>query len=565
MSKINPKKAYASEVFDGFGGIGIQNTLGGKGTLTMQNFRILPDGSIRKRCGWEAESYFDSTLRGHWSGELNGVSYRFVVAGSQVYRLIDGEQYHACSLSTDTGSVCFFTYCNNLYLLDGHTIRRFDPLKARFVAASGYVPLFGKNWNPETCGVMNEPLNLLNNRIRLHYQNLNGSLEFTLPFYVSSVDQVRLDTELTDEFIVFTTDDGFSVNRVAKSVEVCCTIMLDNENKARLNEAPFALSHNDGMRERLMLYGSEKNSLFFCAATVDEDSIGFSKAAYPDSDPLYFTSTGILPLGDSEHPITSVCSHGERFLAFHKDGAYSVSIAESGRNAEAYPLLHGMGCRAKNAIVRLDGDPVVINSNGVFTLHAPDSDPDDFTATALSDGISELSDREFADRAFTVEDRGHGELWFGAPNSPIYVFNTARRAWYTFNGINATNFFTHGDRVGACMYEYLSIFDESKTSDNGAPIVGIFKTGYLAFDHPEVSKRSLRLSLCADPGARAVVEVKSESGSAQTLLISERGGGIPVVWDRRLSIGRFRLLQVTVSDSLGVNSRYYRLALHANV
>ena len=283
------------------------------------------------------------------------------------------------------------------------------------------------------------------------------------------------------------------------------------------------------------------------------------------SDPLYFSHLSVLPLGDAEHPITSICRHRGRFLAFHKDGAYSVSVSKNGSTTEAYPLLKGMGCRATDAIVHLNGDPVVINASGVFALHAPTSDDDDFRFECLSASLPELCAEGFAEHAITAEDHVHGELWFATPDSTIYVFNIARRQWYTFQGIEPSLFLRNGDRIGFGKGRGLCFFDESLTTDDGAHIIAYFQTEFLAFGYPEVKKRALRFSLCADPSARATVDVSSENADLRFTLDSKKSVGFPTVFDRRLSIGRFNMLRITLNDSLGIKSRYYRLALFANV
>lgn len=564
MSKINPKKAYASEIFDGFNGIGADQTPRGRGMLSMRNFRILPDGSIQKRCGWRTLASLLSPMRGCWFGELNNQSLGFAVANSSIYRLNEIQKTKIGELSTYDGTVRFFTYGGILYLLDGDGILRYDANDDRFVTASGYVPLFGVDWHPLTLGAMNEPLNLLNDRVRLHYKNQIGATNFLLPFYVSSIDQVRLDGKVTNDFTISEEGNSFSVTKAATSVEVACTIQLYSETKQTLISSPCAFAYNDGIREQLLIYGSRSANLLFCATDVNENMIGASKAIYPDSDPLYFNSRGTLPLGDSAHPITSVCRHHDRFLAFHKDGAYSLSVTEGG-TAEAYPLLGGMGCRATDAILQLDGDPVVINSGGVFALHTPLSDRDDFTYEALSEALPELRSDSFTDLALTVADPAHGELWFAAPSSDIYVFNTTRRQWYVFRNVDPFFFFRYGDRVGFASNDVLGVFEDGLTADNGSPIVANIQTGYLSFGNPEVLKRTLRLSVCADAGCRATVDVSSEKKSLRFVLDGSSQRSFPVVFDQRLSIGRFRMLRLTINDSLGINSRYYRLALFANV
>ena len=569
MSKINPKHAYASEIFDGFGGIGSERLLGTKAMRSIRNFRILSDGSLKKRCGWHAPMIFDAPLRGYWYGALAGKSLCLAVAGSYLFRVVGNDETVGIgSLETQSGRVRFFAYGESLYLLDGNHLLRYDHESDTLVSASGYVPLYGRNWHPTELGEVNEPLNLLNNRIRLHYFNTAAATSFSLPFFVTSIDEVRLDGKKSTAYTLNATMDGFTVGSAAASVEVCCTIALESETRAQLISSPCALSDRVGSREHLMIYGSRAANRFFCAAEVTNNMYLASKVAYPDSDRLYFKQSGILLLGDGSHPITSVCRHEDRYLAFHKDGAYSVCFSEDSDAVSAYSLLYGMGCTATDAIRKLNGDPVIVNSAGIFLLHAPASERDAFTFTKLSDAISEHLSPQFAAKAITVEDRVHGELWFCDPTAsgaPIYVLQTATRQWYIFDGVEPTFFFEHGERIGFGRELYLCLFDEANTADSNGPIVASFQTGYLPFSHPEALKRALRVSLCADAKSRATLRVESAHRAKSFSVSTDREQLLPAVFDHRIAIGRFALLSVTLTDTYGVGSRYYRLALFANL
>ncbi len=569
MSKINPKKAYASEIFDGFGGIGSEGLLGTKAMRSIRNFRILPDGSLKKRYGWHAPMIFDAPLRGHWYGELAGRSLRLAVAGKYLFRLVgNDETVGVGALETQSGRVRFFAYGDALYLLDGSNLLRYDHESDSLAPACGYVPLYGRNWHPTELGDVHEPLNLLNNRIRLHYFNTAAATSFTLPFYTASIDEVRLNGKKTTDYTLNATMDSFTVGSVASSVEISCTIALPTETRTQLITSPCAFSDRMGNREHLMIYGSRAANRFFCAANVTNDMYAASRVAYPDSDRLYFKQSGILLLGDHTHPITSVCRHEDRYLAFHKDGAYSVCFSEESDAVSAYSLLYGMGCSATDAILRLNGDPVILNSAGIFLLHAPASERDAFTVTNLSDAISERLPAGFASNAITVEDRVHGELWFCDPTAdgaPIFVLQAATRQWCIFDGVEPTFFFRYGEQVGFGRELYLCLFDKANVSDSSGPIVASFQTGYLPFSYPEAVKRSLRISLTADAESRATLRVDGAHRTKAFSVSAEREHLLPAVFDRRLSIGRFRLLSLTLTDTYGIGSRYYRLALFANL
>jgi hypothetical protein len=138
MSKIKPKHAYAKAIFESFGGIPEGSPSSESALSELCNFRILPNGSLEKRCGWYAEITLPDTVRGMWQGTLEGRSLSFAVGGSKVYQIIGTSASEISSLTTSVGRVTFVPYRNRLYLLDGAEtyVLQLSPL--RFTVAVGY-------------------------------------------------------------------------------------------------------------------------------------------------------------------------------------------------------------------------------------------------------------------------------------------------------------------------------------------------------------------------------------------------------------------------------------------
>lgn len=571
MSKIKPKRAYAKEILDGFGGIGSDTPLGGNNASNMRNFRILPDGSLQKRNGWKLLLRFSYTVRGYWQGDLNGVAKSFAVSGSGIYRLENGSSVMIGNLPGSSGRVRFFKYREHLYLLDGASLLVYRESSGVFADPVGYAPLYGRNWHPSDRGTVNEPFNLLSNHLRVHYLNSTGSTVFSLPYYADSIDQVRVDGVLTDDYELLSPSNKFSIGEasVGGSVEVAFTVSMLSETRNRLLQCTRAYHEHQEDHEKLALYGSPNGNLLFSAAQVDDNMINASKAIYSDSDPLYFTNDTLLTLGDAEHPITSLYRNHGRVLAFHKAGAYSLSFATDGDTVESYPLLYGMGCTAIDAALYLDGDPVIVNTGGIFRLHSTSGDPDEFTVTCLSEKIAELKTESFAQNALVCEDTAHGELWFCDPTQTmeekVWVYQPLQKTWVVFDNIFPSFFFHDATDVGFAYKNTLCLFSESLTADNGQPFTAYYQTAHLGFSYPEEVKRALRLTLCASGGGNTIEIVAKTETRSKTISRQSNVSEAPELFDCRVPLGRFRFLQVTVRDTGSARSRIYRLALFANL
>ena len=234
MSKIKPKHAYAKAVFDRFEGIS-EGTPSEENALSeLCNFRILPNGSLEKRCGWYVYTSLPDTVRGVWQGTLEGTSFCFAVGGNKVYQVRNGNVNEISTLTTTTGRVTFISYRGRLYLLDGAEtyVLRMSPL--RFTVAIGYAPLYGRNWHPTDYGQPNEPFNLFSSRLRIHYFNTTSSTTFNLPYYASSIDKVRVDGVEVKNVGFSAPSDHFTIPTAGASVEVAFTVAMDSEIEATM-------------------------------------------------------------------------------------------------------------------------------------------------------------------------------------------------------------------------------------------------------------------------------------------------------------------------------------------
>ena len=91
MSKIKPKSADAQQILEGFAGLGGSNALCGSTATEMRNFRLLSDGTLEKRCGWQPMAAFYGEVRGVWQGTLGSAALTVIAAECSVYRMEDGK------------------------------------------------------------------------------------------------------------------------------------------------------------------------------------------------------------------------------------------------------------------------------------------------------------------------------------------------------------------------------------------------------------------------------------------------------------------------------------------
>ncbi len=562
MSKIKPRRAFAKEIFTSFGGIAPG------GADEMRNFRILSDGSIEKRCGMEAHFVMENNIRGVWQGTVNSASVCMLVCAKAVFCFQDGVARQIATLGTTYGKVYFFHYRSHLYLADGSLLYVYRTESNQFTEAKGYVPLYGSNWHPTALGEVNEPINLFTNRLRVNYFNSTATTSFKLPFYAASVENVLIDGVPDTGFSFTPSSDRVVTSRAGGTVDIFFTVSASTEHHTRLRVSRLAHCGQIDAREYVLLTtGKAGGRYVYCAANVTEAALLQSREAYADSDPLYFKSDGVLPVGDDDDPVTCFFPNRGRVLAFWRLGGAVITLSPKSDAVECYPLSLGMGCTAFGQALMLEGDPIVINEGGIFRLHANASSPDEFYPIALCEQMPFLQDQTFLTGAISIYDHAHGELWFRDPSDTeglVWVCHPERKQWYCFDGIPAYSFVNLDGHVGFINEKKVFLFDEELTTDDGAPIVALYKSAFLGFSSPESVKRSLRFTLCGF-GAEASLEFESERHSRNFVLFNTGNQEVPVCLDKRTRFGRFRHLRFCLRDTGTTRSRWSRLALYSNL
>lgn len=567
MPTIKPKRAAAREIFESFDRLGGARN-GSHGNARIQNLRILSDGSLEKRNGSVIKHSMRDKLRGFWQGTVEGISYSFTVAGSGIYR-VSGSTYTLCNhLTREAGRVQFVQYRGYLYLMDGEYLYVYEPNGNYFRMAQGYTPVVGRGWNPVTLGEWIEPLNLLNKRMQFSYLNTTAETVFKLPFYAESVDRVVADGREIFDYTFEEMTDRLTFPRPYIQVSVCITATFGEERTRPLHRTQHAFCDRIDDVERLILYGADVGNYLYVSAKVDQNQLNASLAVYDDSDPLYFPATLQLPVGDTAHPVRTIYRNHDRLIAMSERGTDVIYVDPIAETVSAYPLHRGVTCTAVLPDLKLPEGSLVINKSGIFFLNSAASDPDRPELTYISQDVDFWQRNDFIHRAIVTYNPTYNELWFACPNAQgeIWVYHLQKKQWYLFVGHDPTFFLDYGGSIGVAVDRNLYVFESTATTDAGKPIVAVLQTGYLDLGAPEHLKRSLRVSMLTEHCTALLLYLESEHTTAHfDWRPDDSDSNAPRSLDRRVGIGRFRLLRVRLFDDGISRLRIYRLALFANL
>lgn len=569
MSNIKPRHAFASEQFPSFEGLQTPTPFGKQGAANMRNFRILSDGSLQKRGGRTTLIAFSDELRGFWEGSLEGVRKCFGVAGARIFELFPEEGKKTLigyTLGTEK-EVGFFLYDGRLYLQDGQEITLYQSSTNTFENITPYIPQLGVNWHPTQGGDLLEAPNLLANRMRVGYYNSTGTDTFILPFYATTVDTVRVNNVEAD--FNFTENSNKVVLTEAAAtgatVEIAFCATVDSALQEQLHQCNRSFLFRNETQEMLLLYGASQGYRVFCSTPVTSEMLAYSRVFDTNSTALYITAQTALLLGDSDHPVTSMCRNHDRVLAMTDDMGYTVLFDDSGK-AACYPVLHGIGATSYRGLLRLENRLLCIDGSGVSRLSSTVGHPDDFTVERYPIECSSVFGTDFFRGASGYFDRTHGELWLWQPSDSagrVLVYRPDTEQSYAFDCMTAVWFADTSYGVILFGERNMQRMDDSLHQDDGSAITAYYQSGYLTFSHPEERKRALSLSVDVlfSYDSSLFVSLETERNSATELFSGN--GNTPLHFDRRIPLGRFRFLRFRLTHYTNSGCRIPSLALYA--
>lgn len=575
MATINPKTADGRESVTGFGGIADHAEQSAHAASDSWNFRILSDGSLEKRCGYLKRYAFPLPLRGLWEGVVNGESYFFAVAGNQVYLRAPGETTpHAIYvLTTSEGEVSLFLYNDRVYLMDGASLLRFQSGRQTFTVAQGYVPLYGYNWHPTELGAVNEPLNLLRPEIRIHYFNSNGSTTFNLPYTTQRIQRVAVNGTAITTYTFQPNTSSFSIPpaySTVGSVEVLATVDPIFVNRSSVLSGALASVFRTPHRETVLCYGGGAGYLVYRTTPVSDEMLNACNLAVSDGDPFYVAKNTAFAVGSSSHPVTALCQYEDRMLVMNDESAWTVHYPEADSNeVEILPVRAGLGCAARRGVTVAGKYPVAITPAGIARLKFSDADFEYCDVEILSAGLRERFDGQFLTHATLFWDPFHQELWVRDPNDSagsVWIYNPEREVWSRFRDIPARFFFPFEGKVGFADEDGVSYFDDTLVTDNGQEIGAQYVSHFLAAGDPRTPKRSLRVTLVAEGVGDPLTTTIGTGGRSREIRFDSSPESLdaPVCFDRRLAMGRFRLLQFTIRCVGMSRPRIYSYSIAAN-
>lgn len=267
-----------------------------EGSFRIENMRILADGAAAVREGFA----YRCTLPAAPRAMLGADEKRFyVIAGSGFY-LTDtetGESTLISEVNTSAGGAAIFRYGGRVYVLDGDDMWLYGD--GGLTPEAGYVPLYGRRWDPTACGSVNEAPNLMTRKIRINYRISEPPARLVTGIAAAAVESFELNGKpvTAADGVTWSLDgDGCRIGvtglKSDDSVTVCLTLAESALDRTLLASCTGAAVINDGKTARICCFGGTDPAEIFVSSPTS------CTAGGENADGLYFPVDGILKTGD---------------------------------------------------------------------------------------------------------------------------------------------------------------------------------------------------------------------------------------------------------------------------
>ena len=573
MSFFKTQNALAKVEFKGFGGIDKRDATGWRGKAAeIVNFRVLEDGTLKKRCGYRRVISMPSTVRAMLTGYFEGEFLGYVLSGDSLFKMdfSTGQTELVGSIGSSSGDASIFYYLGNIFIIDGKEI--YEVRDDGIMRSEGYVPLLGKDWGSNYPGDINEPLNLLNPRARISYVVSDPPTIFLATLYkVSSVEAVYLNGELLSSSDYYVDADFGTINvpglEVGDRVLVYLTFDSSLVNRERVIENTRAAVFGGVNNSRVFMWGGSKKNVMYSSAYISNADLRNSQAAYPDSGALYFPADYDFTVGDGRYDITAVSRHYDRLLIFTTGETWMADSEACG--IEYFPTMRinsENGCLSARGCSRSGNDPISVGRQKIMKWTSNTDMLEECNAYPISDAISELLPIGFFERAVVHEDKRNGEILFADPEDTecrIFAYGASGNRWYIYNGMTVNIFFDGPKSVGFASGKEIYLFDDHLTVDRPTGkdiriIEARFVSQPLDFGLSGRTKRLMMLGVEADLGGEEIdVRFDSDRNIQSGGRISGGSDQGTAFYSKRIPSDRFSKTSMTIESNSSAPQTIY--------
>ena len=574
MAKQSNQRPSYKTSYRGFEGVNLRKTHSGDESITLiENFRITDDKSLKKRCGFTKSCEAALPI---------STFFRTVIDGYETYYLLCHNLILMYTPHNDTitpifslnhfTSAYFFEYLGSIYLCTDQKIYEITS-NDRVVEFKPYIPLYGKDWPSSTPGEINEPINILSDKVIISYKFVTpshgylsiGDLNF------SSIDAIYRNGELlsTDAYYY---DEEYNLIALLEHEDndEFIAIISIRPDQATLTEREEVLKTKASSvfyelnNHSLLLWGNPSNNKIYYSKTVDSTTYDLVLKVAPNTSALYIPTNSFFTVDKHSDRVNSIIRHYDRVLIMTESSTWMTDLSQLGqKDFQLKSINASLGCSKLGGTVRINNNIISLGENAAFCWTSNTDELNECNAYSISENIQELLPTDFFKNCIITLNHQDSEIWFHNPNEEYtWIYNTKQNAWYKYRGFLADIFLESTKYVIFSKGKEIFRFDKSFQKDYLSTIDATFKSGDLEFNtlkykkfnlivlRGEFTSGKLSLTLTLDHNKTLTKEI--ELPKEHSILAF------------RIRTGSFKTISVELSASGEGNQILHSMELYAN-
>jgi len=453
----------------------------------LVNFRVNPDGTLKKREGFRRICRFEEKPRGY----LNVGNDTYLICGQTLVRYSEGvvttlDTLNSLSFLDDDETVSMFFYDDRIYIVGGGDFIFYDIKYGYWGEVAGYAPIMKTGITSERTdtGEDFEDCNILGNNFRVLINPTHTTRTYYLVTECSQIisvyadgdyvtpDNYYLNNEYGRSYIVIYLDELLECEEIV--VEATATNSFGNVSRYDLLRNVNTLLYSDSNGEHLLLWGGT------LGANVMYSDFGYNETGKKQIDTIdYFRPEASFKLGDGSASVTDTAEFDEYTLMSTNDRIFTLSsrVSESSSGIKttkftANVMKSNLGVARKGSLAVYDEALYAVTSRGLFKIYR-DKLYDGYShkETVLGD-INRHCSRKLTECKLYIH-KSSGELWCYSKEL-LLVIDLKNGTDYLFDGAYPSEMIPLVLDSGFIENGDFCVFDEELTFDPDKSIIAKF-------------------------------------------------------------------------------------------
>ena len=530
-------------------------------SVYMKNYDVTPQYNLKKRRGYRKVT-----------DNIVCDSCYYAETGSGGYFIYkNGKTLCACRLSDEYNIMCetdsfaaagYFSFGGEVYIYGAGFRYKFDGVG--FTRITPYIPTVAVTCSPSGAGTVYESLNLLSDRAKISYSPDGTSTSYVLPENASGVVSVTVDgTEL---------ESGYTYNAGTHTLvfEQAPAGGVPDSLTVTFTLSDGTLLNMSYIGNRFCIYGGVRDTRVF--AYGNENLLFYSDVTDKGADPTYFPADNFITVGDGGR-VTALVRHYDRLIVFKEKETWFLSpssVDYDGYSKPSFPLSplnSTVGCAGGGAVYA-DNSPVTLSYDGIYVFDRS-TVRDERNAKRISDRVAPYLSPAFLYHGIVCDFEARKEIWMCYCGDAL-IYNYGNDTFYLYDNVPAEYLFRLDGETAFYSGGAIYVFDESRDTDDGAPVKATFESGFVCLDKTAKKRRLKRVCLSYQPGKNGTVTVYAAAnrGGVCTCAFGGAPGGFDFSdidfgsfsfdcrdnvshEERRAGLSSFEALQLTVTEEGG--------------